>query len=120
MKNNEVKLVKYEEFATISYEIILVISFFLLYDEENKDKYGKGIFKKSTRYKINLFNRICIFIICLIFLYTSYERYINSKSKSKNQSLQLLSSFLVFISAIIAIYISLNSNNDTSLDNPEI
>ena len=115
--NNEVKLIKYQEYATIIYEIVLIISFLLLYDEEKKKSGQKGILKSKTRSNILLINRSIIIIICLVFLYSNYENYKNIKNKNGDTSsleLQLLGSILVLSAAIISIYVVVKDyNKDT-------
>lgn len=116
--NNEVKLIKYQEYATIIYEIVLIISFLLLYDEEKKKSEQKGIFKSKTRSNILLINRSIIIIICLVFLYSNYENYKNIKNKNGDTSsleLQLLGSILVLSAAIISIYVVVKDYNKYSI-----
>ena len=116
--NNEVKLIKYQEYATIIYEIVLIISFLLLYDEEKKKSGQKGILKSKTRSNILLINRSIIIIICLVFLYSNYENYKNIKNKNGDTSsleLQLLGSILVLSAAIISIYVVVNDYNKYSI-----
>ena len=116
--NNEVKLIKYQEYATIIYEIVLIISFLLLYDEEKKKSGQKGILKSKTRSNILLINRSIIIIICLVFLYSNYENYKNIKNKNGDTSsleLQLLGSILVLSAAIISIYVVVKDYNKYSI-----
>ena len=116
--NNEVKLIKYQEYATIMYEIVLIISFLLLYDEEKKKSGQKGIFKSKTRSNILLINRSIVIIICLVFLYSNYENYKNIKNKNGDTSsleLQLLGSILVLSAAIISIYVVVKDYNKDSI-----
>lgn len=117
MNNNEVQLIKYQEYATIIYEIVLIISFLLLYDEEKKKTKGTGIFKDKTRSNILLINRSIIVIICLVFLYANYENYKKIKNNNEDTStleLQLLGSILVLSAALISIYVVIKDyNKDT-------
>ena len=116
--NNEVKLIKYQEYATIIYEIVLIISFLLLYDEEKKKSGQKGILKSKTRSNILLINRSIIIIICLVFLYSNYENYKNIKNKNGDTSsleLQLVGSILVLSAAIISIYVVVKDYNKYSI-----
>ena len=86
MNNKEVQLIKYQEYATIIYEIVLIVSFLLLYDEEKKKTKGIGIFKSKTRSSILLINRSIVVIICLVFLYANYENYKKIKNNNEDTS----------------------------------
>lgn len=123
---DEVKLIKYQERATVTYEIILIVSFLLLYDEEKKEENKKGLFSQKTRSNLSIINRSIIVIICFVFLYANYQSLKLAKSKNKDTSsleLQLFGSILVLISAIIAMYVvikNINKNNISDFENPEI
>lgn len=114
MNNKEVQLIKYQEYATIIYEIVLIVSFLLLYDEEKKKTKGIGIFKSKTRSSILLINRSIVVIICLVFLYANYENYKKIKNNNEDTSsleLQLFGSILVLCAALISIYVVIKNYN---------
>ena len=118
MNNKEVQLIKYQEYATIIYEIVLIVSFLLLYDEEKKKTKGIGIFKSKTRSSILLINRSIVVIICLVFLYANYENYKKIKNNNEDTSsleLQLFGSILVLCAALISIYIVIKNYNQDAI-----
>lgn len=118
MNNKEVQLIKYQEYATIIYEIVLIVSFLLLYDEEKKKTKGIGIFKSKTRSSILLINRSIVVIICLIFLYANYENYKKIKNNNEDTSsleLQLFGSILVLCAALISIYVVIKNYNKDAI-----
>lgn len=118
MNNKEVQLIKYQEYATIIYEIVLIVSFLLLYDEEKKKTKGIGIFKSKTRSSILLINRSIVVIICLVFLYANYENYKKIKNNNEDTSsleLQLFGSILVLCAALISIYVLIKNYNKDAI-----
>lgn len=123
---DEVKIIKYQERATITYEIILVVSFLLLYDEEKRKEKNDGLFSQKTRSTLSMINRTVIVIICVVFLYANSQNLKLAKSKNKDTSsleLQLFGSALVLISAVIATYVvfkDINKKNVGDFENPEI
>lgn len=123
---DEVKIIKYQERATITYEIILVVSFLLLYDEEKRKEKNDGLFSQKIRSTLSMINRTVIVIICVVFLYANSQNLKSAKSKNKDTSsleLQLFGSALVLISAVIAAYVvfkDINKENVGDFENPEI
>lgn len=118
MNNKEVQLIKYQEYATIIYEIVLIVSFLLLYDEEKKKTKGIGIFKSKTRSSILLINRSIVVIICLVFLYANYENYKKIKNNNEDTSsleLQLFGSILVLCAALISIFVVIKNYNKDAI-----
>ncbi len=118
MNNKEVQLIKYQEYATIIYEIVLIVSFLLLYDEEKKKTKGIGIFTSKTRSNILLINRSIVVIICLVFLYANYENYKKIKNNNEDTSsleLQLFGSILVLCAALISIYVVIKNYNKDAI-----
>lgn len=118
MNNKEIQLIKYQEYATIIYEIVLIVSFLLLYDEEKKKTKGIGIFKSKTRSSILLINRSIVVIICLVFLYANYENYKKIKNNNEDTSsleLQLFGSILVLCAALISIYVVIKNYNKDAI-----
>lgn len=118
MNNKEVQLIKYQEYATIIYEIVLIVSFLLLYDEEKKKTKGIGIFTSKTRSSILLINRSIVVIICLVFLYANYENYKKIKNNNEDTSsleLQLFGSILVLCAALISIYVVIKNYNKDAI-----
>ena len=119
MNNDEsLKLIKYQEYATIAYEIVLLFSFLLLYDQEKTRKNKKRIFNDEQRYTISLITRIVIIGITLVFLYSNIQNYKITKENDEDNSsveLQIIGSILILIAALLALYVTIKNKN-TDLD----
>ena len=120
MNNEEnIKLIKYQEYATIAYEIVLLFSFLLLYDQEKTRKNKKRIFTDEQRYTISVITRIVIIGITFVFLYSNIQNYKITKENEEDTSsvqLQILGSVLILIAALIALYVTIkNKNTDADL-----
>lgn len=124
MNNDEsLKLIKYQEYATIAYEIVLLFSFLLLYDQEKTRKNKKRIFNDEQRYTISLITRIVIIGITLVFLYSNIQNYKITKENDEDTSsveLQIIGSILILIAALLALYVTIkNKNTDSDLPDYE-
>lgn len=101
-----------------------IVSIILLYNEDLYLKYKKFILDSKNAYIIASINRIVILIILILFLYANYvDKNIDiiEHKDLKADNLQILSSILTIISAIIVLYVTLeyfNSNINSSLENP--
>lgn len=101
-----------------------IVSIILLYNEDLYLKYKKFILDPKNAYIIASINRIVILIILILFLYANYvDKNIDiiEHKDLKADNLQILSSILTIISAIIVLYVTLeyfNSNINSSLENP--
>lgn len=117
--DENLKLIKYQEYATIAYEIVLLFSFLLLYDQEKTRKNKKRIFNDEQRYTISVITRIVIIGITLVFLYSNIQNYKITKENDEDTTfveLQILGSVLILIAALIALYVTIkNKNTDTDL-----
>lgn len=117
--DENLKLIKYQEYATIAYEIVLLFSFLLLYDQEKTRKNKKRIFNDEQRYTISVITRIVIIGITLVFLYSNMQNYKITKENDEDTTfveLQILGSILILIAALIALYVTIkNKNTDTDL-----
>ena len=119
MNNDEnLKLIKYQEYATIAYEIVLLFSFLLLYDQQKTNENKKKIFTDDQRYTISLITRIVIVGITLVFLYSNTQNYKIAKENNEDTTsiqLQILGSILILTAALIALYVTIKNKN-TDLD----
>lgn len=130
MKNNtkEIDLLTIQLWATIFYVGSLFISISLTYDEREKLKNKSGIFSETQNQTISIFNRWLVLFLTLSFLYVSYQ---NVKlNKQKNQKtwpfeLQLFSSELSTIAAIIVLYVVIKTSGEqysivSGIENPNL
>lgn len=130
MKNNtkEIDLLTIQLWATIFYVGSLFISIFLTYDEREKLKNKSGIFSETQNQTMSIFNRWLVLFLTLSFLYVSYQ---NVKlNKQKNQKtwpfeLQLFSSELSTIAAIIVLYVVIKTSGEqysivSGIENPNL
>ena len=130
MKNNtkEIDLLTIQLWATIFYVGSLFISISLTYDEKEKLKNKSGIFSETQNQTMSIFNRWLVLFLTLSFLYVSYQ---NVKlNKQKNQKtwpfeLQLFSSELSTIAAIIVLYVVIKTSGEqysivSGIENPNL
>lgn len=130
MKNNtkEIDLLTIQLWATIFYVGSLFISISLTYDEREKLKNKSGIFSETQNQTMSIFNRWIVLFLTLSFLYVSYQ---NVKlNKQKNQKtwpfeLQLFSSELSTIAAIIVLYVVIKTSGEqysivSGIENPNL
>ncbi|MCI5553199.1 MAG: hypothetical protein MR388_05150 [Tenericutes bacterium] len=130
MKNNtkEIDLLTIQLWATIFYVGSLFISISLTYDEREKLKNKSGIFSETQNQTMSIFNRWLVLFLTLSFLYVSYQ---NVKlNKQKNQKtwpfeLQLFSSELSTIAAIIVLYVVIKTSGEqysivSGIENPNL
>lgn len=130
MENNtkEIDLLTIQLWATIFYVGSLFISISLTYDEREKLKNKSGIFSETQNQTMSIFNRWIVLFLTLSFLYVSYQ---NVKlNKQKNQKtwpfeLQLFSSELSTIAAIIVLYVVIKTSGEqysivSGIENPNL
>ena len=130
MKNNtkEIDLLTIQLWATIFYVGSLFISISLTYDEREKLKNKSGIFSETQNQTMSIFNSWIVLFLTLSFLYVSYQ---NVKlNKQKNQKtwpfeLQLFSSELSTIAAIIVLYVVIKTSGEqysivSGIENPNL
>lgn len=113
MKEEE-KLLDYQLIATILYIVSLVISILITYNDKLVIKKKKGIFKDKTYQNITIFNRSFVVILTIVYLYISYRNLKLAKDDEEIWpfQLQLFSSELSLIGALIVLYVVLNSKNN--------
>ena len=119
----KINLISLQQLAQIGFIIALLIGYFLAYDKKLKLQNKKGIFSNIESQNIALFQTILIFIVALTFLYVSYNQYKISKKENGNSKdffLQIETSLLSFISAIIGLYIVVKNYRNSTLSISEI
>lgn len=115
MENQEkLKLIDIQIIATGLFIVSLVVSIFLLHNDKLILLDKKPIFNNQTEYDILVLNRIFALTLALVFLYTSYKVYEieDDQYEKKYESLQLLASSLIVISAIIVVYVAVKSEEE--------
>lgn len=99
------------------------VSIVLLINNKYKIINNRGFIGDSNAYKINLYNRILLFIVFTSFLIINYNSYINAKNNGKDISsfkLQLYSSILITIATLISLYVAYKFQGNADLENPDI
>lgn len=130
MKNNtkEIDLLTIQLWATIFYVGSLFISISLTYDEREKLKNKSGIFSETQNQTMSIFNRWIVLFLTLSFLYVSYQNVKLNKQKSQKTwpfELQLFSSELSTIAAIIVLYVVIKTSGEqysivSGIENPNL
>lgn len=114
MNNDEitqkkVKLLNIQLIAILGFMVSLIISFLLTCDKKLSLENKEDIFTDEESQNIVLFQSILLIVVTLTFLYINYNQYKISKetkdSDEKDLLLQVDSSILAIISALIGFYI---------------
>lgn len=126
IKNQEsLLLIDSELIGTVLYLIAIIISILLIINQRNIILEKEPLFETGEFRILVLANRVFILLLTLWFLYINYKTYKyiqESNNDTKLSKLQLFSSFILVIGAIIGLYIA-NSNNvnqSVNIENPEI
>lgn len=120
----EISVINEQFFATFLFICTLIISILLNYDKKEKLKGNKGLFSNSTSRNIAIINRIAVIIIVIFYIYIDKENIDITKEKKQNLKfayLQLFVEVITIIAAIIALYITIKSNNQIiDIENPNV
>lgn len=113
--NKEANLLNIQLWTTIIYIGSLFISIALTYDDKQKIQNKNGLFSKKQSSKLSIFNRSLVLLLTLSYLYISYNNV--DLAKQKNQeiwpfNLQLFSSELSTLAAIIVLYVVLKTSGE--------
>ncbi len=105
----KVKLLNIQLIAILGFMVSLIISFLLTCDKKLSLENKEDIFTDEESQNIVLFQSILLIVVTLTFLYINYNQYKISKetkdSDEKDLLLQVDSSILAIISALIGFYI---------------
>lgn len=122
----EVKVLNEQLLATTLFIGALFVSLSLTFDTRQKIKGEKRIYNnKSARY-IAIINRTVIVFIVLFYIQIDNENIEIAKEKHKNLrllNLQKLIELITLCTALLALYISVNSttdNNTATIENPNV
>lgn len=127
-KKKEINLLTIQLWTTIIYIASLIISILLTYDQINNLKKEKRIFTEKQSNQISIFNRYFVLILTLSYLYISYKNVQVAKQKKQKTwpfDLQLLSSELSTIGAIIVLYVVIKTSGEeysviSGIENPNL
>ena len=120
----KVKFLSLQLLATIGFIIALLISYLLTYDKKMSLENKKRLFTNKEAQNLALFQTILVFIVASSFLYINYNQYKLSKEEKDNNEndflLQIETSILAIIGAIIGLYIVFKNYRNQNLSISEI
>lgn len=109
--------------GAILYIISLIISIIIVLDQRKSTLNQERILTNSEAQSLSLANKIFLFLLVIWFLYLNYKSYNFSKDTNQDTSalkLQIFSSYLGVIGAIIGIYVVATNFQNTNLQTAEI
>lgn len=116
----KIKYIDVQLIATLGFILALFISFTLAYDKKLSLENKNGIFNEKEAQNLALFQTTLVFIIAAIFLYVNYEQYKIAKEtnddEQKDLLLQIETSILAIISALIGLYIVFKNYRKKTLE----
>lgn len=118
MKNKEIQLVNLQMSSNIIFIGTIIVSFILLYNRKLSLTKNQSFLNARQKYIINLLNQLIVLALTFVFLYIIYERY-NDNTNPKEKELDLLnlySSILIVIGAIITTFVAFNSASEEEED----
>lgn len=127
-KKKQIDLLTIQLWTTVIYLVSLFISIILTYDDRQRLKKEPPLFSRKQNNNISIFNRWFVLFLTLSYLYVSYQ---NTKiAKQKGQptwpsNLQLFSSELSTIGAIIVLYVVIKTSGEqysvvSGIENPNL
>ena len=122
----EVKVLNEQLLATTLFIGALFVSLSLTFDTRQKIKGEKRLYNNKNAKYIAIINRIVIVFIVLFYIQIDNENIQIAKEKHKNLrllNLQKLIEFITLCTALLALYISVNSttdNNIATIENPNV
>lgn len=127
-KNKEISLLNIQMYTTIIYVFSLIISIAITYDEKQKIQNKPRLFTEKNNNNISIFNRWLVLFLTLSYLYISYNNFNIANKKGRNSwpfRLQLFSSELSTIGAIIVLYVVLKTSGEnysiiSNVENPNL
>lgn len=109
--------------GAILYIVSIIISIVIIIDQRKSALNKERILTGSEAQYLALANKIFVFLLILWFLYLNYKSYEFSKDTNQNTSslkLQIFTSFISVIAAIIGIYVVYTDFKNTNLQTAEI
>lgn len=125
MDKQEEDYINIQIYALFFTFISIIISLLLTYNQKLEIQNKKTLFNSKDTLKITKANRTLILLLGLVFLYVNYKLYQISKKEGENLKpyiLQIFSSILTVITALITLYVvTLSTKGDVSdIENPII
>lgn len=128
MKNEEVKSLDYQIIATILYLGSLTLSLLITCNQRQELLNKKRLFTNKQANNYSIFNRYLVLILSLAFLFINYRDKNIAKKYGKDLKfldLQISASQLSIISALIVLYVVLESQGEnyniiTAVENPTL
>lgn len=127
-QKKQIELLTIQLWTTVIYLASLFISILLTYDDRQRLKNESAIFSRKQNNKISIFNRWFVLVLTLSYLYISYNNAKITKQKGQKtlpSNLQLLSSELSTIGAIIVLYVVIKTSGEeysivSGIENPNL
>lgn len=105
--------------ANIGFIIALIISLLLTYDKKLSLEHKTRLFNVKLAKDLSYIQTLLVFTVSITYLYINYKQYNIAKIEhSKSEKifvLQIETSVLAIISAVIGLYIVYKNNNDNGL-----
>jgi len=122
MNSKEIQILDLDIKTAILFVISIFVSIFLTIEKKRELEGKKRILSKKNDQYISLINRLFVLGIVLVILYDNYLSYQVTKEKNEDPKLniyQIVASIFGVLSAIIILYVTINSfdNQDFSLEN---
>lgn len=109
----------FQELATLGFILALFISFSLTYDKRMSLEGKKRLYTSKEAQNLALFQTILVFIVALTFLYINAQQYklakLSNNKDTNDLFLQIETSFLSIISAVIGLYIVFKNYKNNNL-----
>ena len=121
--NKQLFIIDGQLIGSILYIISIIISIIIILDQRREVLNKKRNLTPKETQTLALANKIFIFLLISWFLYLNYKSYKFAESTNQDTSalkLQIFSSFLSIISAIIGIYVVSTNFGNTNLQTAEI
>ncbi len=122
-KQEEIKIINEQMLATILFIGTLVVSLLLSYNRKEKLKGKNKIFTERQVRVISIANRVAVLAIVIFFFYIDNENIEVARLQKKDLKLlylQELVETITIVTAILALYITVKSNNNefVGIENP--
>ena len=123
--NQKIKYLNLQLIANFGFIVAVFISFILTYDKKLSLENKERIFSNFTAQKLVVFQTTLVFLVSVSYLLINYDQYKLSKQYNKDDlndfALQIETSILAIIAALIGVYIvSKNYNNTLTISETEI
>lgn len=102
-------------FFTIAFILVTILSLTILYDAYLKFQKKEGLYTNEEAEKIIRITRVITLIIVILFFINTYEGTKVAKELDRynyNLKIQLISSIITIIPAILSVYVAFSSENE--------